>query len=113
MLNNPNVTVRGRGVMEKCTYCLQRIKKGEITAKIENREIRDGEVIPACAQACPTEAIIFGLISDPNSRVVESKKQNRNYGMLVEYNTRPRTTYLARIRNPHPDLETDEPDSKS
>jgi len=113
MLNNPNVTVRGRGVMEKCTYCLQRIKKGEIAAKVENREIRDGEVIPACAQACPTEAIVFGLISDPQSRVVESKKQNRNYGMLVEYNTRPRTTYLARIRNPHPDLEKDEPESNS
>ncbi|HBZ01440.1 MAG TPA: molybdopterin oxidoreductase, partial [candidate division Zixibacteria bacterium] len=113
MLNNPNVTVRGRGVMEKCTYCLQRIKKGEIAAKVENREISDGEVVPACAQACPTNAIIFGLISDPQSSVVESKKQNRNYGMLVEYNTRPRTTYLARIRNPHPDLEKDEPDSKS
>ncbi len=105
MLMNPNVTVRGRGVMEKCTYCLQRIKKGEFAAKGENRDIRDGEVVAACSQACPTNAIVFGLISDSKSRVTETKKQNRNYGMLTEYNTRPRTTYLAKIRNPHPELE--------
>jgi MoCo/4Fe-4S cofactor protein with predicted Tat translocation signal len=104
MVMNPNVTVRGRGVMEKCTYCLQRIKKGEIAAKGENRDVRDGEVIAACSQACPTNAIVFGLISDPKSKVTETKKQNRNYGMLTEYNTRPRTTYLARLRNPHPEL---------
>ncbi len=105
MHNNPNVTVRGRGVMEKCTYCLQRIKKAEFRAKEEDRAVRDGEIVPACAQACPTNAIVFGNINERDSQVNQMKAQNRNYTILIEYNTRPRTTYQARLRNPNPELE--------
>jgi molybdopterin-containing oxidoreductase family iron-sulfur binding subunit len=94
---NPNVTVRSRGVMEKCTYCVQRINAARIRAEREVRKIRDGEVLTACQQACPVEAIIFGDLSDPKSRVVQRKRESTDYALLEELNTRPRTTYLARI----------------
>ena len=104
MAMNPDVTVRSRGVMEKCTFCIQRISRARIQAKEEHREIEDGEVVAACQQVCPTEAIIFGNLNDPNSNVTQIKKQNRNYALLGELNTKPRLTYLARIRNPNPEL---------
>jgi len=104
LLHNPEVTVRTRGVMEKCTYCVQRINAGRIQAQLENRRIRDGEVVTACQAACPTESIIFGDINDPSSRVVQRKATPLNYGLLAELNTRPRTTYLAHLRNPNPAL---------
>jgi molybdopterin-containing oxidoreductase family iron-sulfur binding subunit len=104
LLHNPEVTVRTRGVMEKCTYCVQRINAGRIQAELENRRIRDGEVVTACQAACPTESIIFGNLNDPSSRVVQRKAMPLNYGLLAELNTRPRTTYLAHLRNPNPAL---------
>jgi MoCo/4Fe-4S cofactor protein with predicted Tat translocation signal len=104
MAMNPDVTVRSRGVMEKCTFCIQRINRGKNAAKLENREVRDGEIVTACQQACPTHAIVFGNINDPASRVSIAKHQNRNYELLAELNTKPRLSYLARIRNPHPKL---------
>jgi len=104
MARNPEVTVRSRGVMEKCTYCVQRITSARITAKLEDRRIRDGEVRTACQSACPTEAITFGDMNDPSSRVARLKAEPRNYGVLEDLNTRPRTTYLAAVRNPNPVL---------
>jgi molybdopterin-containing oxidoreductase family iron-sulfur binding subunit len=103
---NPDVSVRSRGVMEKCTYCVQRITHARITAEEQNRKVRDGEVMTACQQACPAEAIVFGDLNDPESRVAKLKKSQRNYGLLEELNTRPRTTYMAAVRNPNPELES-------
>lgn len=106
MVYNPEVTVRSRGVMEKCTYCLQRIRSATIRAKNDRRRIEDGEVQTACQQVCPTRAIIFGDLSDPQSRVARLANDERSYAILAELNVKPRTTYLARIRNLHPELET-------
>jgi len=105
LLRNPEVTVRSRGVMEKCTYCVQRINNVRIESEKQNRPILDGEIVTACEAACPTEAIVFGNANDPNSRVAKLKAQQRNYSLLGELNTRPRTTYLAAVRNPNPELE--------
>ncbi len=104
LLQNPDVTVRSRGVMEKCTYCIQRIQQAYITSENEDRTIADGDVVTACQSACPTQAIVFGDINDENSEVAKVRKSKLNYGLFEELNTVPRTTYLARITNPHPSL---------
>ncbi len=103
-VRNPDVTVRSRGVMEKCTFCVQRIMQGKIEAEKQNRKVQDGEIQTACQTACPTEAIIFGDTNDPNARVHKLKNEARNYEVLADLNTRPRTSYLAEIRNPNPGL---------
>ncbi len=104
---NPDVTVRNRGVMEKCTYCVQRIQTAHIAANKDDRPIAEGEVVTACQAVCPTRAITFGNGADPASAVSQAKASPRNYALLQELNTRPRTTYLASLRNPHPDLGED------
>ena len=96
--------MRSRGVMEKCTYCVQRIERVRIDARNQGRPIRDGEIKTACQQACPGEAIVFGDINDAQSRVARLKAEPRNYVLLAELNTRPRTTYLASVRNPNPEM---------
>jgi MoCo/4Fe-4S cofactor protein with predicted Tat translocation signal len=104
LMRNPDVSVRSRGVMEKCTYCVQRISAAKIRADKENRTVRDGEIVTACQEACPTQAITFGNINDKNSRVSKIKAQERNYTVLADLNTRPRTSYIAGVVNPNPEL---------
>jgi len=107
MMRNPDVSVRSRGVMEKCTYCVQRIQRAKIDSEKEERKVRDGEIVTACAQACPAQAIVFGNINDSGSRVAKLKADKRNYGLLADLNTRPRTTYLGAVRNKNPELESE------
>jgi molybdopterin-containing oxidoreductase family iron-sulfur binding subunit len=106
MAMNPDVTVRFRGVIEKCTYCVQRVNRGKIRSKIEtgSKKPADGTVVTACQQACPANAISFGDLTDSNSEVSVKKQNDRNYVMLEELNVRPRTSYLARLSNNNPEL---------
>jgi Fe-S-cluster-containing dehydrogenase component len=91
--------------MEQCSYCLQRINRGKIDAKLAGKPLEDGDVRTACQQTCPTQAITFGDIHDPKSKVSTMKASDRNYDLLPELNTRPRTTYLMRLRNPNPEID--------
>jgi Fe-S-cluster-containing dehydrogenase component len=105
LMRNPDVSVRSRGVMEKCTFCVQRIQSAKIQSELEDRKVRDGEIVTACQAVCPTEAIVFGDINDPNSRVSKLKDSARNYSLLDELNTKPRTTYLSQLKNPNPEIK--------
>ena len=104
LMRNPDVTVRSRGVMEKCSYCIQRIQEVKINADKANRDIKDGEIVTACQQACPTGAIVFGNQNDPSSHVSRRKAGERSYQVLSDLNFRPRTTYVAGVINPNPEL---------
>jgi molybdopterin-containing oxidoreductase family iron-sulfur binding subunit len=104
MVFNPDVTVRARGVMEKCTFCVQRIQRVKIRAKNDRRTIEDGDIVTACQQSCPTGAIVFGDLNDKSSQVAKLQSRARSYAVLGELNNRPRVQYLARIRNPNPKL---------
>jgi molybdopterin-containing oxidoreductase family iron-sulfur binding subunit len=104
MQRNPDVTVRSQGVMEKCTYCVQRINRAQIAAETEDRPLQDGDIQTACQQVCPTAAIVFGDLNDPDSEAARLRESPLTYGILTELNTKPRTTYTARLRNPHPEL---------
>lgn len=104
LMRNPDVTVRSRGVMEKCTYCVQRIQEAKIDADKENRAIRDGDVLTACQQTCPTDAIVFGNKNDPESRIAKRREEERDYQVLADLNYRPRTTYTAGVINPNAEL---------
>jgi MoCo/4Fe-4S cofactor protein with predicted Tat translocation signal len=104
LMRNPDVSVRSRGVMEKCTYCVQRIQGAKIQSELEGRKVRDGEIVTACQAVCPTEAIVFGDVNDPNSKVSKLKAEERNYGLLADLNTKPRTSYLSALRNPNPEI---------
>jgi molybdopterin-containing oxidoreductase family iron-sulfur binding subunit len=109
LMRNPEVTVRSRGVMEKCTYCVQRITKSRILAEREDRPLRDLEVLTACQQSCPTQAIVFGDINNRSSIVAKWKQNPRDYSVLEELNTRPRTSWLAAVLNPNPALPDSQP----
>jgi len=104
LMRNPDVSIRSRGVMEKCTFCVQRIQSAKIQSELEDRRVQDGEILTACQAVCPTEAIVFGDISDPKSRVSKLKASDRNYSLLEELNTKPRTTYLSQLKNPNPEI---------
>ena len=104
-MRNPDVSVRSRGVMEKCSYCVQRISAAKIAADKENRKIRDGEIVTACQQACPANAIVFGNINDKESRISKLRAQQRSYQVIADQNARPRTQYLAEVLNVNAELE--------
>jgi molybdopterin-containing oxidoreductase family iron-sulfur binding subunit len=101
---NPDVSVRARGVMEKCTYCVQRIERVRISTRVEGREIRETDLTTACAQSCPSQAIVFGSLHDPKQKVSRLREDPRAYQLLHELGTRPRTVHLVRVRNKNPEL---------
>src|SRR5258708_37992628 len=104
-MRNPDDSVRSRGVMEKCTYCVQRIQSAKIQSEIEGRQVHDGEIVTACQSVCPTEGIVFGNINDPNSKVAKLKALDRDYSFLVELNTRSSTAYLSALRDQKPEIK--------
>ncbi|MBV9362009.1 MAG: 4Fe-4S dicluster domain-containing protein, partial [Betaproteobacteria bacterium] len=105
LARNPDVSIRSRGVMEKCTYCVQRISRGRIEAEKAGRRIQDGEVVTACQAACPMQAIVFGDLNDEQSQVNSAKRSPLHYDLLAELNTRPRTSYAARVLNRNPEID--------